>query len=61
MSISIGTVVQLKTGGPKMTVSKIDYDNDLVKVQWFEGTDLKEAKFRPGNLQPILNEQILLG
>lgn len=59
MSISVGSVVQLKTGSPSMTVQKIE--GNVVKVQWFEGTTLKESVFSYNSLQPVLNEQILFG
>jgi len=55
----IGTVVQLTSGGPKMTISKIN--NNRVTCQWFVGNELKSGEFdlevlmmiRPSDESPI--------
>lgn len=43
-SIVVGTVVQLKSGGPPMTVMDI-YEGKEVRCQWFSGADVKDAYF----------------
>jgi uncharacterized protein YodC (DUF2158 family) len=40
----VGHVVQLRTGGPKMTVHSLDSDNDVL-CQWFEGREMHEENF----------------
>lgn len=42
MSISIGDVVVLKGGSPKMTVTDSGYDEGAVQCTWFVGD--QEAK-----------------
>jgi uncharacterized protein YodC (DUF2158 family) len=43
----IGQVVQLKSGGPRMTVSDVDYEDDLpVCCLWFDGNgQLQDGDF----------------
>jgi uncharacterized protein YodC (DUF2158 family) len=40
----IGDVVQLRSGGPKMTVHSLVSDGDVV-CQWFEGNEVHEENF----------------
>ena len=40
----IGQVVQLRSGGPKMTIHSLVSDGDVV-CQWFEGNDVHERNF----------------
>ena len=40
----IGDVVQLRSGGPKMTVHSLVSDCDVV-CQWFEGNEVHEESF----------------
>lgn len=46
----IGDVVQLKSGGPRMTVAEIYGDGDLGCV-WFVGTKQEAGTFPPEALQ----------
>lgn len=56
--ISTGSVVQLLTGGPKMTVQHVN--GSVVTTQWFEGTELKSQQFQLNTLKEAqLTEQIL--
>jgi uncharacterized protein YodC (DUF2158 family) len=54
-----GDVVQLKSGGPKMTVEDVDrygYPGDSetkAKCVWFEGTKKKEEVFRFATLTKV--------
>lgn len=48
MMFQIGDVVQLKSGGPKMTVESMDTDG--VKCVWFDKNDSKAAVFPVGTL-----------
>jgi len=47
---NIGDVVQLKSGGPKMTVTHIRGANSL-DCTWFEGVKLHEGTFPPDALR----------
>lgn len=59
----IGDVVQLKSGGPKMTVTKLVMTVPLrggqgqytgkVKVSWFEGSDDKYGEFPQDSLDTV--------
>jgi uncharacterized protein YodC (DUF2158 family) len=40
----IGDVVQLRSGGPKMTIHSLASDGD-VACQWFEGNEVHEGDF----------------
>ena len=42
-SLKIGDVVQLNSGGQKMTVEKLNGSN--VDCVWFDGTELKKDSF----------------
>jgi uncharacterized protein YodC (DUF2158 family) len=44
-----GDVVQLKSGGPKMTVE--GYEDGLVVCVWFEEKTRKSSSFKEGTLQ----------
>jgi len=62
MSLQPGNTVQLKSGGPKMTV--VEIMGTQIKVQWFEGATLKENIVPASSLVGqggSVNEQILFG
>ena len=40
-----GSVIQLKSGGPKMTVSEITPTGEHYRCQWFTGSKLEEGYF----------------
>lgn len=46
----IGDVVQLKSGGPQMTVTRVHHDGD-VDCQWFYRTDAQSGTFPAGSVQ----------
>ena len=48
----IGDVVQLRSGGPKMTVHGLVSDGDVV-CQWFEGNAVHEESFPKEGLQKV--------
>src|ERR1700750_1858856 len=48
----IGNVVQLKSGGPKMTVHGLVSDGDVI-CQWFEGNAVHEESFPREALQKV--------
>jgi len=54
MSFQKGDVVQLKSGGPKMTVTKIGVhmEEQMVWCTWFEDTKVTEETFPPEALKP---------
>jgi len=43
--IQAGDVVQLKSGGPKMTVSKLINENKGARCKWFDGAKVNEDYF----------------
>ena len=45
-----GDVVQLKSGGPLMTVSEAD--GNVVQCRWFNGTEEKASSYTPELLKP---------
>jgi uncharacterized protein YodC (DUF2158 family) len=52
-----GDIVQLKSGGPTMTVSSVldsvsAGDSQNVKCQWFSGSKNQEAWFPEDSLEP---------
>jgi uncharacterized protein YodC (DUF2158 family) len=46
--LSVGDVVQLKSGGPKMTVTKVD--RNWITCNWFEGSKVYVDLFPPDAL-----------
>ena len=47
-----GQLVQLKSGGPEMTVEGLAY-NGKVQCTWFDNNMLVTARFMPGSLIPV--------
>ena len=54
MSFQVGEVVQLRSGGPKMTVSNVGEKKfphggmvPFVSCTWFKGKDLVKDTFKP--------------
>jgi uncharacterized protein YodC (DUF2158 family) len=57
-SFKPGDIVQLKSGGPKMTVKKReDYplDGEYYSCQWFAGSKLSSGSFDVESLVPVEN------
>ena len=52
-----GDIVQLKSGGPQMTVEEVSEDyiagEEFVQCQWFSGSKLQDGWFRPESLAKI--------
>ena len=48
----IGDVVQLRSGGPKMTVHSLVSDCDVV-CQWFEGNEMHAESFHKVALRKV--------
>ena len=53
--IKAGDVVRLKSGGPKMTVSKVEQRNGAMRVDcdWFEGTKATYGTFPASSLDVV--------
>lgn len=49
MAFEVGNVVQLKSGGPKMTVD--GYEDGLVVCVWFENDKRQVESFREATLK----------
>jgi len=45
-----GTIVQLKSGGPKMTSTGSTDSNGRIQCQWFAGSKLEQGWFQPNTL-----------
>jgi uncharacterized protein YodC (DUF2158 family) len=55
MNFSIGDVVQLKSGGPLMTVTDVGAGMDgtpMIDCVWFDKTEQKYGTFRAAVLKP---------
>lgn len=50
-SIEAGDVVQLRSGGPEMTV--VDVDGDTVTCHWYNGKNMDGGVFAPVVLKVI--------
>lgn len=48
-NIQVGSVVQLNSGGPTMTVESIE--NNIAACVWFVNNDLKRAEFAITTIQ----------
>lgn len=53
MEIKIGDTVVIRSGGPTMTVAKIDTEDKSAQCQWFVKNELKDGWFPLASLQPI--------
>lgn len=53
--IAVGSVVQLKSGGPKMTVSEVKPWNGIMTAycDWFEGSNSKTNGFPVTSLKVV--------
>ena len=47
---SVGDVVELKSGGPRMTVVELDTGGHMI-TQWFEASNLRQGGFLPTTLR----------
>ena len=45
-----GDIVELRSGGPKMTVYDEEFSGDI-RCQWFVNAKLQEGTFPPGSLR----------
>lgn len=58
MNFQNGDTVQLKSGGPKMSVQGITTEwGHKVHCKWFVGTDLKDGSFSPESLVKVEDEK----
>lgn len=51
-----GDKVQLKSGGPTMTVDKLitqGFESDKYRCQWFSGSNLKQGYFAYDSLKKV--------
>lgn len=56
LKFATGTLVQLLSGGPAMTVTSRQRSDDLIVAQWFDGAKLMQETFDPESLAPYLAE-----
>lgn len=52
-TFTVGDVVQLKSGGPSMTVAKVNEPPGTVWCQWFEDKKKESGTFAPGTLKRV--------
>jgi uncharacterized protein YodC (DUF2158 family) len=52
-TFKVGDIVQLKSGGPKMTVKDPTAINGNVHCQWFAGSKLHFGHFSKGSLVKV--------
>lgn len=50
-SFNAGDIVELKSGGPKMTVKSLDTYHGQYVCQWFGGKKLEQGQFAPESLK----------
>jgi len=50
----IGDTVELKSGGPAMTVNSITEETGEIYCQWFAGDEVKDGYFPPDSLQLVV-------
>ncbi len=55
--LQVGDIVQLKSGGPKMTVSDLKSLPGLVRCTWFAGAKNEHGTFPPEALVPAPAEK----
>jgi uncharacterized protein YodC (DUF2158 family) len=53
MAFSVGDIVQLKSGGPKMTVNDVARGDGKVVCVWFAGAKREVGTFEPATLQVV--------
>lgn len=56
--IKVGDVVQLKSGGPKMTVESTKSNSAGVLCTWFDGAEKKSSFFHPDALEPAAKKPV---
>lgn len=47
---SVGDIVELNSGGPRMTVVEVESSGHVV-AQWFEDSNLRQGGFLPATLR----------
>ena len=59
MAFKEGDIVQLKSGGPKMTVTRVQQvlDDTVVNTSWFSGSKLEHGGFTPNAIQLYKDEE----
>lgn len=56
----VGDAVQLKSGGPKMTIKSVlpsTSSEETICCQWFAGSKLQEGWFTPASLQKAKDDK----
>lgn len=56
---SVGDVVVLKSGGPKMTVSEVGVDEGQIKCVWFDNMKRETALFNPDTLSNTHSAEVV--
>lgn len=57
VAFNVGDIVQLKSGGPEMTVQTVPASSiTTYRCQWFAGRKLESGNFPAESLKPIKHE-----
>lgn len=57
MSFKVGDIVQLKSGGPKMTVTDPDAYGDKIDTTWFAGAKKETGRFPPEAIDLVQDDK----
>lgn len=57
MTYVLGSSVQLKSGGPRMTVEGVAPQTGRLICSWFDGTTLKRERFSAEALRPFPEDE----
>jgi uncharacterized protein YodC (DUF2158 family) len=58
VSFKVGDIVQLKSGGPEMTVERVSSaGKNVYWCQWFAGRKLESGQFPADSLKPVQPSQ----
>jgi len=56
--LKVGMIVKLKSGGPKMTIVRIDTSiKSSIVCEWFSGSKCEAGAFAPESLEIVKEEQ----
>ncbi|MBA7489812.1 hypothetical protein ES702_00346 [subsurface metagenome] len=55
--LKTGDIVQLKSGGPPMTIADYAADGKRFRCQWFVGEKLEDGYFPPDSLQRYIYDE----
>ena len=57
IEFKVGDLVQLRSGGPIMTITSIEDDNKIVCTTWFDGTKKETESFPLDSILPVQDQR----